>query len=209
MTATRPITRWLVSLAACTALTVCIAASSAGAKRGTEKPSEPRAPTQTDEAPPLVPIPGAHVTQTGLLVGGQPTPKQLEAIQRAGYRTVVSLRAHDERGAQGEQAIVERLGMTFVSIPVRGPSGLTERNARELAKALDQPDALPAVVHCGTGQRSSALLGLEAFVVDRQSPAAAIDLAKSLGMKRFEAALRKRIAEICESDKSRHCEDVP
>ncbi len=99
--------------------------------------------------------------------------------------------------------------MKFVSIPVPGAAGLTEANARALAKAMDEKDALPAVVHCSTGQRSSALLGLEAFVVDRVSPAAAIELAKSLGMKKLEAALRERIAEICKRDKSRRCEELP
>ena len=96
--------------------------------------------------------------------------------------------------------------MKFVSIPVPGPAGLTEANARSLARALGQQDALPAVVHCKSGQRASALLGLKAFVVDRVSAAAAIDLAKSLGLTRLEAALRERIAEICRTDKSRNCE---
>jgi len=51
-------------------------------------------------------------------------------------------------------------------------------------------------------------LGLKAFVVDRVSARAAIDLAKSLGITKLEAALRERIAEICKSDKSRSCEGV-
>ena len=37
---------------------------------------------------------------------------------------------------------------------------------------------------------------------------AAIDLAKSLGLTKLEGALRKRIAEICKSDKSRNCEGL-
>ncbi|MBW2589045.1 MAG: hypothetical protein JRD92_19260, partial [Deltaproteobacteria bacterium] len=87
-------------------------------------------------------------------------------------------------------------------------SGLTEDNARTLGKALGQEDVLPAVLHCATGQRVAALLGLKAFVVDRASATAAIDLAKSLGLNKLEAALRERIAEICKSDKSRNCGDV-
>jgi hypothetical protein len=51
-------------------------------------------------------------------------------------------------------------------------------------------------------------MGLKAFVVDRLSPAAAIDLAKTLGLTKLEKALRERIAEICKSDKSRNCEGV-
>lgn len=161
-----------------------------------------------DDTPPLVPIPNAKMTKAGLLVGGQPTPEQLKAIHEAGYRMIITLRTDSERGDEGEEAAVERMGLKFVSIPVAGAEGLTEANARALDKALGEPDTLPAVVHCSTGQRVSALLGLKAFVVDRMSAAAAIDLAKSLGMTKFEAALRERIAEICKSDKSRNCETL-
>jgi len=172
-------------------------------------PEKPSAPKNIDETPPLVLIPNARVTKTGLLVGGQPSPDQLKAIREAGYQTVITLRTDSEPGDEGEQATVERLGMKFVSIPVAGAAGLTEENARALAKALAVQDALPAVVHCKSGQRVSALLGLKAFVVDRVSAAAAIDLAKSLGLTKLEAALRARIAEICKADKSRNCKDAP
>jgi len=181
------------------------AVPTASADREPEKPS---APKNIDQTPPLVPIPNARVTKTGLLVGGQPSLDQLKAIAQAGYHTVITLRTDMEQGDEGEEATVERLGMKFVSIPVAGPAGLTEDNARRLAKALEAQDALPAVLHCKSGQRVGALLGLKAFVVDRVSAAAAIDLAKSLGLTKLEAALRQRIAEICKADKSRNCEGV-
>jgi protein tyrosine phosphatase (PTP) superfamily phosphohydrolase (DUF442 family) len=174
------------------------------------KPSldKPAAPKNIDQTPPLVPIPNARVSEEGLLVGGQPTPEHLRAIQEAGYRMVVSLRTDGEKGDEGERVAVERLGMKFVSIPVAGAAGLTEENARALSKALGEQDVLPAVVHCSVGERAAALLGLEGFVVDRLSAAAAIDLAKGLGMKRLESALRDRLKEICREDASRSCEDM-
>lgn len=192
-------------------VSLALAISMIGVQSGADpdrSPAKPSTPKNIDQTPPLVPIPDARVTPDGLLIGGQPSPEQIAAIQEAGYRTVVTLRPHSERGDEGEQAAVERLGMKFVRIPVAGAPGLTEDNARALAKTLAEEDALPAVVHCSTGQRVSALLGLKAFVVDRMSAAAAIDLAKSLGMKKFEAALRERIAAICKTDKSRNCEDL-
>ena len=143
-----------------------------------------------------------------MCIRDRPTPAQLKAIRDAGYQTVITLRTEKETGDEGEQATVERLGMKFVSIPVAGAAGLTQENARELAKTLAERDVLPAVLHCVSGQRVSALLGLKAFVVDRLSATAAIDLAKSLGLTKLEDALRKRIAEICESDKSRNCEGL-
>lgn len=171
-------------------------------------PENPAGPKQIDQTPPLVPIPNARVSEEGLLVGGQPTAAQLRAIQEAGYRMVVSLRTEGEKGDEGEQAAVERLGMKFVAIPVAGPAGLTEENARALSKALGAEDVLPAVVHCSVGERAAALLGLEAFVVDRVSAQVAIDLAKRLGMRKLESALRERIRYICKADASRSCEDV-
>jgi protein tyrosine phosphatase (PTP) superfamily phosphohydrolase (DUF442 family) len=192
---------------------VCVAAMvTAGAVErhafADRAPSKPSAPKNIDATPPLIPIPGARVSETGLLVGGQPSPEQLKEIAQAGYRTVISLRAARELGDEGEEETVERLGMAFVSIPVPGPEGLTEPNARALSKALDKQDALPAVVHCSIGQRAAALIGLEAFVVDRVRPAVAIDLAKRLGLKALEPALRQRIAEICKADSSRNCEGM-
>lgn len=171
-------------------------------------PGNPTAPSNIDQTPPVIPIPNARVTKTGLLVGGQPTPEQLKAIHQAGYRMIVNLRTDSEVGDEGERAAVERMGLKYVSIPVAGAEGLTEDNARALDRALHRMDVLPAVLHCSTGQRVSALMGLKAFVVDRLSAAAAIDLAKSLGLTSLEKALRARIAEICKSDKSRNCEGV-
>lgn len=197
--------RILILVCLATALATGAAVESAVAEA---PPSKPAAPKTIDPTPPLVPIPGARVSAAGLLVGGQPSRAHLEAIQRAGYRTVISLRAASETGDEGEQARVERLGMTFVSIPVPGPAGLTESNARSLSKALNAQDALPAVVHCLSGQRAAALIGLEAFVVDRLSPAAAIDLAKGLGLTTLEGALRERIKAICKADPSRDCGGV-
>lgn len=168
-------------------------------------PEKPNAPTNIDATPPLVPIPNARVTTTGLLIGGQPSLEQLKAIREAGYQMVITLRPETERGDEGEPAAVESMGMKFLRIPVAGAPGLTESNARALDAALAQEDVLPAVVHCSIGQRVSALMGLRAFVVERISPAAAMDLAKSLGLKELEAALRQRIAEICKADASRNC----
>ena len=117
----------LAAASVCLSLTMTLlyAPTSALAERPSDKPN---APQQIDPTPPRVPIPNARVSERGLLVGGQPTPDHLRAIQEAGYRVVVSLRLESETGDEGERAIVERLGMKFVSIPVAGAAG--QRRAR-------------------------------------------------------------------------------
>ncbi len=197
------------SLVVLTSLTLVGLLAGPHVRADTPSPKKPAAPAQIDATPPLVPIPNAKVTDSGLLIGGQPNRAQIKAIQQAGYHTVINLRPESERGDEGEPAAVERMGMKYVLIPVAGAAGLTEDNARALAKSLEAQDALPAVVHCSTGQRVAALLGLKAFVVDRMTPAAAMAYAKGLGLTKLESALEERIAEICKRDKSRNCEGVP
>ncbi len=153
-----------------------------------------------------VPIPNARVTDHGLLVGGQPTPAQLGAIAKAGYRTVISLRADGEPGSDGEREAVEKLKMRFVSIPVKGAEGLTVENAQALAVELAAIDAAPLVLHCGTGNRAGALLGLKEFVVDRVEAEDAITFAKQVGMTKLEPALRRVIQELCDADPERDCD---
>jgi protein tyrosine phosphatase (PTP) superfamily phosphohydrolase (DUF442 family) len=202
------VVRSLVTVFAVSWVGIHTFASHAHADRAPEAPESPETPKNIDRSPPLIPIPNARVSEDGLLVGGQPTPEQIKAIHHAGYRTVITLRPPSELGDEGERAQVDGLGMTFVSIPVPGAAGLTEANARALSNALDERDALPAVVHCSTGQRAAALLGLKAFVVDRWSAAAALDRAKRFGLSKLEPALRERIAEICKRDESRNCEGI-
>ena len=159
-----------------------------------------------EKAPPKVSIPQAYLTEDGLLVGGQPTTEHLRAIRKAGYRTIVSLRTPKEPGYAQEKRVAEELDIRFVSIPVAGPSGITKAKAQALAKVLQSKDVRPAVVHCGTGQRASALLGLKAFVTDGMMATEAILYAKKLGMKRLTEVLEVQIRQICAKESNERCD---
>lgn len=142
-----------------------------------------------------------------LRVGGQPTEADLEAAAAAGYTTVVSLRTEGEPGSEGEAATAERVGLTFVSIPVPGAEGLTEENARALDAALDASTG-PAILHCGSGNRAGSLLGLRAYVTEGASGDEAMSLASEAGMTRLEDALRAKLTELCEGEPDR-CPSEP
>lgn len=160
--------------------------------------------TELDAA--LIPIPNARLTDRALLIGGQPSPEHLKAIAAAGYRTVISLRAQGEPGSEGERDAVETLGMRFVSIPVHGADGLTPQNAQALAIELAAIDTAPAVLHCGTGNRAAALLGLKEFLVDGVEADDAIEFAQELGMTSLESALRQVMQQLCDADAERDCD---
>ncbi len=133
-------------------------------------------------------LPNGILTDSGLLLGGQPTLAQLEAARSQGYTTVVNLRTPEEGGPSAEE--VEALGLAYHSLPVAGVQGLTEENARTLAEILDQADG-PTIVHCASGNRVGALLALEAWYVDGMEPAAALELGRESGMARLEPAVRQ------------------
>ncbi len=175
------------------------------------KPSAPAAESTSGAETPelnaaLIPIPNARITDEALLVGGQPTPEHLKAIAEAGYRTVISLRTEGEPASEGERDAVEALGMRFVSIPVKGADGLTPQNAQALAIELAAIDTAPAVLHCGTGNRAAALLGLKEFLVDGVEADEAIEFAKELRMTSLESALREVIQQLCDQDAERECD---
>lgn len=142
-----------------------------------------------------------------LRVGGQPSDAELEAAAAAGYTTVVSLRTEGEAGSEGEAATADRVGLTFVSIPVAGPEDLTVENARALDAALEASTG-PAILHCGSGNRAGSLFGLRAYVTEGASGDEAMSLATEAGMTRLEPALRAKLTELCQNEPER-CPSEP
>ncbi len=131
-----------------------------------------------------------------LRVGGQPSTADLEAAAAAGVQTVISLRPEGEPGSEGERETVERVGMSFVSIPVAGAADLTEANAVALDEALDASGS--TLLHCGSGNRAGSLLGLRAYVTEGATGDEAMSLATEAGMTHLTDALRAKLTELCQ-----------
>jgi uncharacterized protein (TIGR01244 family) len=144
--------------------------------------------TQTDPAKLL---PNGKVPFAGVLVGGQPTPAQLETLAGLGYGTIVNLRSPQEKG-QTDPAAVEALGMRYVSLPITGADSLSEQNANELAAILDEANG-PVVVHCASGNRVGALFALEAYYVDGKTPDEALAIGKAAGVTRLEPVVKQKL----------------
>jgi uncharacterized protein (TIGR01244 family) len=144
-------------------------------------------------APPtlLVPVPNARVPIAGVLSGGQPTPDQIAAAGAAGYKTVINLRPDTEKGFEWEAAAVQSAGMTYVSIPVAGPDGLTKDNVIRIDAALKAAEAKgPVLMHCASGNRIGAVLALRAAWLEGKEPAAALAYGEASGLTHLEPAVR-------------------
>lgn len=138
-----------------------------------------------------VEIPNARTPKEGLLTGGQPSEDDLRRAAAAGYKTVINLRTEGEPIPFDERALVEQLGMDYVSIPIAGADDLTAARAEELAGILASEESHPAMVHCASGNRVGALLALKAFLVDGQSAEEALDLGRRAGLTRLEPAVEE------------------
>jgi protein tyrosine phosphatase (PTP) superfamily phosphohydrolase (DUF442 family) len=79
--------------------------------------------------------------------------------------------------------------MVYVNLPIQGAAGLTEANARALARALAETPR-PVLLHCSSGNRAGAILALKAHVVDGLDAEAALQLARDSGVTKLEPALR-------------------
>ena len=134
----------------------------------------------------------ARAVGEDLLFGAQPTPEALADLAAQGYRTVLTTRGDGEL-QWDEGAVVDSLGMRFVSIPM--PNPLTEIPDAwvEQFDALMRDAERPLLLHCSSGNRVAGLWAVwlaEHQGVDR---AQALELGEKAGMTRIRPLVEKRL----------------
>ena len=94
---------------------------------------------------------------SGVFFGGQPTVDAFGTAQKRGVKVVVNLRSDQEIAAMDfdEAALVERLGMKYVAIPITSKTfGAADADA---LKEVLQNTSGPVLIHCGSSNRVGAL----------------------------------------------------
>ena len=128
----------------------------------------------------------------GITAAGQPDAAAFEVFAENGYKAVVDLRTAGEDRGLDEQAVVEGLGMEYVSFPI-GRDDINFENARALDELIDGYGA-PVLVHCRSSNRVGALLALRASL-DGADDEAAIAVGKTGGLTRLEGEVRKVLGQ--------------
>jgi protein tyrosine phosphatase (PTP) superfamily phosphohydrolase (DUF442 family) len=90
---------------------------------------------------------------------GQPTKHQFSLIRKAGYEVVINLAPYDliEYPLKGEEAIVAKLGMKYVHIPVNMLNP-TQKDFDAFVNTFKNASGKKIWVHCAIGMRASAFL---------------------------------------------------
>jgi uncharacterized protein (TIGR01244 family) len=136
-------------------------------------------------------VPNRGEPLENLTTGGQPDAASLEALAASGFTTVIDLRGPTEDRGFDEQAAVEELGMSYVSLPVDGANGVTFENAAVLNRFLSEAEG-PVLLHCGSGNRAGALLTLSEKL-NGADDETAIAVGRAGGLRGLEPTVRERL----------------
>jgi uncharacterized protein (TIGR01244 family) len=94
-----------------------------------------------------------------LSVGGQPNESDLDQLAERGFQAVVNLRMDNEASQpispEAERAYAEMAGLTYRRLPIK-PAGLKPQQVEAFRKIVEGLPG-PIYVHCGAGQRASAI----------------------------------------------------
>ena len=128
----------------------------------------------------------------GITPAGQPDAVALKVFADNGYEAVIDLRTPAEDRGFDEPAVVEELGMRYVSMPI-GSDGINYESAAALDELLANFEG-PVLLHCGSSNRVGALLALRASAKGMDDEAA-LELGKRAGLSSLEPAVRKALKE--------------
>lgn len=127
----------------------------------------------------------------GLTTAGQPDEAAFRVFADSGYKVVIDLRTAGENRGLDEPAVVEALGMKYISMPIDG-ADITFEKARELDALLDSIDE-PVLLHCASSNRVGALLALNAYAESGDADLA-IEKGRRAGMRSLERVVREQIS---------------
>lgn len=117
-----------------------------------------------------------------ILIGGQPTPADFEDFRARGVTQVINLRTAEEMKGVGfdEVALVEQLGMGYLSLPVDGSPAYTPELLEAFAQSVSQSQG-KTVLHCTVGSRAGQLYAAYAVKYLGKTPDEAYAALKPLG----------------------------
>lgn len=121
--------------------------------------------------------------------------RDYQQLQQMGFKAVLDIRGNQPRASARERRRLERMGITYLKVPMRfGP--LSAGSGERVLAAMQNPPALPMFVHCNLDRdRSSAVIGVYRVRVQGWSREAAIAEAKSFGLRPYYFALNRYLRE--------------
>ena len=130
-------------------------------------------------------LPNASEPVPGWITGGQPTEQQLKAFKAAGGEVVLDNRDPMEPRPFDEPAIVRAAGLEYISLPIVHGAVTTE-TMKQMHQVLKRLEGKKALLHCSSGNRTSAALIPYLMIDKKMEQDDAVDLAMSIGLRSAE-----------------------
>lgn len=130
-------------------------------------------------------LPNAAEPVPGWITGGQPTEQQLKAFKAAGGQVVLDNRDPMEPRPFDEPAAVRAAGLEYISLPIVH-GAVTTDTMKQMHQALKKLEGKKALLHCSSGNRTSAALIPYLMMDKKMKQEDAVDLAMSIGLRSAE-----------------------
>ncbi|HTS31983.1 MAG TPA: tyrosine-protein phosphatase [Bryobacteraceae bacterium] len=125
--------------------------------------------------------------------GRQPANDEFAALRKMGIRTVLDLRGGSIH-APRERALVEAVGMQYVSIGLSGVFAPTQQQMARILALLEDPARAPVFVHCRRGaDRSGLVIACYRIAHDHWTNAQALAEANEQGFSHLEVLMRRYV----------------
>lgn len=113
--------------------------------------------------------------------GGQPSAEEIQRLAAEGVRTILDLRAPDERRGFDEAAVAASVGVEYVNLPVYY-HGIPRETFDRVREWMKDRDKRPTLIHCRSGNRVGAVLMPYLILDEGKSPQEALELAIQAGL---------------------------
>jgi protein tyrosine phosphatase (PTP) superfamily phosphohydrolase (DUF442 family) len=133
----------------------------------------------------LAGLPNLAEPVPGWATGGQPTEQQLKAFKAAGGEVVLDNRDPMEPRSFDEPATARATGLEYHSLPIVH-GAVTQDTMKQMHEMLRRLSGKKALLHCSSGNRTSAALIPYLMTEGKMEEEDAVDLAMRGGLRSAE-----------------------
>ncbi len=140
-------------------------------------------------------LPNFHRVNEQLYRGAQPKRGGMQRLAQLGVKTVVNLRARDER-AQTEEQEARAAGLRYFNVPFERLGRPTDEQVEHALSIINRPDNQPVFVHCRRGaDRTGAVIAIYHIKHDGWTSERAKAEANNYGMRWWQRGKRDYIRD--------------
>ena len=130
-------------------------------------------------------LPNAAEPVSGWITGGQPSEQQLKSFKAAGGEVVVDNRDSMEPRPFDEPATARALGLEYIVVPIVH-GAVSVDTMKQMHATLKKLEGRKALLHCSSGNRTSAALIPYLMIDKKMEQDDAVDVAMRGGLRSAE-----------------------